>query len=145
MYQPTFRFVVRDDHRLDAPGGQGGDGRQTDCPRADDDGNLAGSDARAPDVELPDGERVDERDGVVGDVARNCSGHELGHDEELPEAALRFRVLTDDLGATGATIDQQDRHRGDACPDRELLGAAGTTGDDLTDELVSHHDVTVRS
>ena len=45
--------------------------------------------------------------------------------------------------AAGATVDQPDRHGGDARAHRELVGAPGTVGDDLTDELVAHDDVAV--
>src|SRR6516162_6033402 len=70
----TVGFVVRHDDRFDAAAGQGGDGRQADCPRADDDGDLARLDLRRSHVELADGERVGQRDGVAANVTRNRFG-----------------------------------------------------------------------
>ena len=107
-------------------------------------GISPGSIARAAHVELADRERVDHRDGVVGHVAGHGACHRLGHDEELAEASLRLGVLPDHLRAADATVDEQDRHRGHARPDRELIGAAGPVADDLADELVAEHDVAVR-
>ena len=98
---------------------------------------------RAADVELADGEGVDERDRVARHVAGDGAGHDLGHDEQLAEAALRFRVLADHAVTAGAAVDQPDRHGGDPGAHRELVGAAGTVADDLADELVAHDDVAV--
>ena len=106
-------------------------------------GTSPGSMPRAADVELADGEGVDERDGVVGHVAGTARAIDLGHDEQLAEAALRLGVLADDCGAADAAVDQPDRHRRDPGADRELVGAAGAVGDDLADELVAEHDVAV--
>ena len=64
-------FVVQHDNRLDAPAGQGGDGGEADRTRADDDCHLARLDLCRPHVELADGERVGQRDGIAGNVVRD--------------------------------------------------------------------------
>ena len=113
------------------------------APAPDHDRDLAGLDRRAAHVELTDGEHVDHRDRVVRHVAGNGTRHHLGHDEELAEASLRLGVLSDHLGAAQPAVDEQDRHRGHARADRELVRAAGSVHEHLADELVTEHDVTV--
>ena len=82
-----------------------------------------------------------------GRVAGRGLRHDLGHHDELAEAALRLGVLPDD--PHGVEVDlavrtgEPDRHRRDPRTDRELVAAAGSVPDDLPDELVAHHDVAV--
>lgn len=137
-------LVIGHDDRFDAAAGQGGDRRETDRSRADDDGDLARLDLRRPNVELTDGERVGQRDCVAGDVTRNRFGRRLRNHQQLTETPLGRRVLTDDAHAAGAAVDQAHRHRRHPQTDRKLVGAAGSMPDDLADELVPEHDVAVR-
>lgn len=53
-------------------------------------------------------------------------------------------MLADDVGAVGTTVDQPDGDRRGSGTYRELIAAAGPVTDDLSDELMTQHDVTVR-
>ena len=131
---------VGDDDRIDAPGRERGDGRQADRTGPDHERNLPGDDARHRHVSLADRERVGQGDRVDVGVGRHHPGEHLGHEEELAEAARRVGVLADHLHAPGS---DEGRDARDPRADRELVRASITVADDLPDELVAHHHVTV--
>ena len=99
---------------------------------------------RRTHVELADGERVGQRDGVAGDVTTHGLGRCFRNHQQLTETPLRFRVLTDDPHAAGTAVHQAYRHRSNPRADCELIGATGSVPNDLADELVAEHDVAVR-
>jgi hypothetical protein len=108
---PAIGLVVGDDDRLDVAVGQGGDHREADRPRADDDGDLTLLDICRADVELADGERIGQRDGIAGDIARYQLGRHFRNHQQFTETPLRFGVLTDGPHTAGAAVDQAHRHR----------------------------------
>lgn len=96
---------------------------------------------RRPHVELADGERVGQCDGIAGHVTRDWLGRHFRNHQQLTETALGFGMLPDDPHAAGAAVDQAHRHGRNARADRELLGAARAVPDDLAHEFVTEHDV----
>ena len=95
-------------------------------------------------VELADGERVGQRDGVAGDITLDRLGRHLRNHQQLAETALGLGMLTDDPHSAGPALDQADRHGRHARTDRELIGATRAMPDDLADEFVPEHDVALR-
>lgn len=135
---------VRDDDRFDAAAGQCRDRGQPDRPGADHDGDLAGLEPGGSDIELADCESVRQRDGVIRGAAGDGAGDRFSHYQQFGETPWGVRVLADDMGAVGATVDQPDGDRRGSATHGELIAAAGPVTDDLADELVAQHDVTVR-
>ena len=133
---------VRDDDRVDAPGGEGGDGGEPD--RTAHPTTMAISPGPIPEltnVELSDRERINQGNGVVRYPIADGTGHGLGDDEELAKTALGFGVLADHLGAGQAAIHEEDGHRRDPGADGELISAPRTVVDDLAHKLVAQDDV----
>jgi hypothetical protein len=131
---------VGDDDGVDAAGRERGDGREPDCTGADDEGDLTGDDARERYVSLADCERVRQGNCICVGVGRYHPGERLADEEELTEAARRVGVLADHLHAPGP---EKSRDARDPSADRELVRTSSTVADNLADELMTHHDVTV--
>jgi len=110
---------------------------------SDHDGNLPRLEPGRAHIELADREGVDDGDRVTRNRSLDDPGRRLGHHQQLTEAALRLRVLTDDAQPARAAVDQPDRHRCHPAPDRERVTAPRAVTDDLAHELVPHHDVAV--
>src|SRR5439155_26831181 len=77
---PPVAVEVRDDDRVDGAARERDDGREPDRTGADDDGDLSRCDLRTADVELPDRERVHERDRIGGHILGAGPGHRLGYE-----------------------------------------------------------------
>jgi hypothetical protein len=118
------------------------DHRETDWPATDHDCDVTLAHLAAPDGVPPDGHRLGQRGYLGGQPVRDGQRQRLLDEELLGVGARRHRRQPDSMHLFAAP---QQRHGDDRCAGPRGLAGAGTVIDDLAAELVSEHDVLIRS